>query len=79
MTNIIFSNGDLDPWHSGGVLYNITSSNKDIFTTLYIPLSAHHLDLRAPNAADPDVVTQARQVEANVIGGWIAEYYAISA
>ena len=57
MTNIIFSNGDLDPWHSGGVLYNITSSNKDIFTSLYIPMSAHHFDLRLPNALDPDVVT----------------------
>ena len=70
----MFSNGDLDPWHSGGVLYNTTSTNKDIYTALYIPMSAHHLDLRAPNAADPDVVTSARLVEANAIGGWISEY-----
>jgi len=48
-SNIIFSNGELDPWQAGGVLSKI---NDDI-VNIYIESSAHHLDLRLPNAADP--------------------------
>jgi len=32
------------------------------------------LDLRSPNAQDPDEVTQAREVEMAHIKSWIAEY-----
>lgn len=55
-SNIIFSNGDLDPWRAGGVLTNI---NPNIVVRL-IQGGAHHLDLREPNAADPADVTAAR-------------------
>lgn len=48
-SNIIFSNGDLDPWRAGGVL---TTINDDIVVRL-IKGGAHHLDLRSPNPADP--------------------------
>ena len=48
-SNIIFSNGDLDPWHAGGVLENSMVNN----VVIYIKNSAHHLDLRLPNVADP--------------------------
>lgn len=46
-TNIIFSNGDLDPWHAGGVLYHVNPSGGAV--SIYIEGSAHHLDLREPN------------------------------
>jgi hypothetical protein len=55
------------------VLYNVS----DDCLVYYITDSAHHLDLREPNAADPDSVTQARILETNAITGWIAEYDAI--
>lgn len=66
-SNIIFSNGDLDPWHAGGVLYNVTpQSNATI--SIYIENSAHHLDLRTPDAVnDPPSLTSARLIETQYI------------
>jgi len=66
-SNIIFSNGALDPWHGSGVKENIGSS---IFALL-IKDAAHHLDLRSPHPADPNSVIQARQTEMNIIRGWL--------
>ncbi len=65
-SNIIFSNGELDPWHAGGVLENVS----DQTISIYIENSAHHLDLRLPNEADPDSVKAARQLETV----WIAKF-----
>lgn len=47
-TNIVFFNGELDPWHGGGINTNITSGTTAIFTKL----AAHHYDLRDPNPND---------------------------
>ena len=55
-SNIIFSNGDIDPWRAGGVLTDI---NPNIVVRL-IKGGAHHLDLREPNQDDPEDVTNAR-------------------
>lgn len=56
-SNIIFSNGDLDPWRAGGVLEDL--GNKKI-TVRLIKGGAHHLDLKGDNAADPQDVLDAR-------------------
>lgn len=69
-SNIIFSNGELDPWHAGGVVEDVMENN----VVLMIPKSAHHLDLRTPNAADPPSVTQARDIETMHIKQWIEDY-----
>jgi len=58
-SNIVFSNGELDPWQAGGV----TEKINDQILALYIENSAHHLDLRLPNKADPQTVTDARKTE----------------
>ena len=70
LSNVIFSNGVLDPWKSGGVL---TAPNANV-VSLLIDEAAHHLDLRAPNAADPAPVTAARQTEMAAIASWINQY-----
>ncbi|XP_025411982.1 lysosomal Pro-X carboxypeptidase-like isoform X1 [Sipha flava] len=69
-SNIIFSNGLLDPWSSGGVLYNITKT----VTAVIIPESAHHLDLRAANVKDPESVVKARKFYKHRIKKWISHY-----
>ena len=35
--------------------------------------AAHHLDLRAPNAADPPDVLAARAAQARMVAKWVAE------
>lgn len=70
ITNIVFSNGLLDPWSGGGVL---RSSNENVKIVL-IPEGAHHLDLRASNPADPASVTRARAVHVQNIQKWLTEY-----
>lgn len=47
-SNIIFSNGEFDPWRAGGVNEYI---NLDIPVFL-ISNGAHHLDLRLPQPSD---------------------------
>lgn len=67
-SNIIFSNGLLDPWHAGGVLEDVNPSVKAIV----IAEGAHHLDLRGANANDPESVKAARLQEIELIQSWLA-------
>jgi len=69
-SNIIFSNGELDPWHAGGVLEDVMPDNH----VIWIKQSAHHLDLRLPNEADPLFVKNARKQEEKIIKKWIEDY-----
>ncbi|XP_035786025.1 lysosomal Pro-X carboxypeptidase-like [Anopheles albimanus] len=70
ITNIVFSNGLLDPWSGGGVL----RSSNDKIKIVLIPEGAHHIDLRAANANDPETVVLARQKHYQSMLEWIAEY-----
>ncbi|KAM8716190.1 hypothetical protein ACLKA7_003125 [Drosophila subpalustris] len=67
VSNIIFSNGLLDPWSGGGVLQ---APNNQVYVII-LPEGAHHLDLRSSNPSDPASVTDARRREAAIIEGWI--------
>ncbi|XP_043846796.1 lysosomal Pro-X carboxypeptidase [Dromiciops gliroides] len=69
-SNIIFSNGALDPWYAGGVNENIT----DTLVSIVIPDGAHHLDLRARNADDPESVLLARTMEVDYMKKWITQF-----
>lgn len=66
-SNIIFSNGGLDPWSAGGVTQNISDS----LVAIMIPDGAHHLDLRSRNPRDPKSVQQARLLEVHYMKQWI--------
>lgn len=61
-SNIIFSNGKLDPWARGGVLSDVGNCQ-----AIYMDKAAHHLDLRLPNAADPIEVIKGRETETTTI------------
>jgi len=83
-SNVIFSNGLLDPWSGAGVyddasvlrpgaytgpwLRNI-SSRRDV-AALILPLGAHHLDLMFSDDKDPPEAPYARAVEYAAIDRW---------
>ena len=68
-SNIVFSNGGLDPWRSGGVL----STPSDSLVAVQIPEGAHHLDLMFSNEKDPESVIKVRKIEEEHIVKWINE------
>eukprot|EP00825_Cyclidium_porcatum_P018766 TRINITY_DN2135_c0_g1_i3.p1 TRINITY_DN2135_c0_g1~~TRINITY_DN2135_c0_g1_i3.p1 ORF type:complete len:442 (+),score=68.37 TRINITY_DN2135_c0_g1_i3:540-1865(+) len=67
-SNIFFTNGMLDPWSAGGVY--LTNSSLNVGHIL-MPASAHHLDLRLPNAADPSYVVNGRAEVFQYIQLWL--------
>jgi lysosomal Pro-X carboxypeptidase len=75
VSNIIFSNGQLDPWSAGGVRVNLTTWDLTRTKALFIADAAHHLDLRLPNLADPASVTEARSFETDTIKLWISDWF----
>jgi len=72
-TNIVFSNGLLDPWSSGGVMRSSDTKNGPV--SLIIPEGAHHLDLRGSDPADPVSVIKVRKQERAYIRSWIEDYH----
>ncbi|XP_047310598.1 lysosomal Pro-X carboxypeptidase-like [Impatiens glandulifera] len=69
-TNIIFSNGLLDPWSGGSVLEDISES----IVALVTEKGAHHLDLRPATDEDPDWLVEQRETEIKLIKGWLDSY-----
>ncbi|KAL9351402.1 hypothetical protein Peur_054082 [Populus x canadensis] len=70
-SNIIFSNGLRDPCSSGGVLENISDSILAVYTTT----GAHCMDILPATIGDPDWVVLQRNIEIEIINGWILKYY----
>lgn len=69
-SNIIFSNGDRDPWSAGGV----TKSPGPSIHVVNIRGACHHEDLRSPGPADPPALREVRDLEARIIASWIDEF-----
>ncbi|KAI6219209.1 hypothetical protein M3Y95_01115200 [Aphelenchoides besseyi] len=83
-TNIILTNGNLDPWSAGaspnidgssGLHSNFASNSRrqDNIYVYNIQYGAHHLDLRAPNTCDPPTVTSARFQIVNILKCWTGQ------
>jgi lysosomal Pro-X carboxypeptidase len=70
-SNIIFSNGDLDPWSGTGVLESASES----VIALKVEGGAHHLDLMFATPLDPPGVVAAREVEKQHMNRWIRQFY----
>lgn len=70
-SNIVFSNGLMDPWSSGGVLSN---PSPKVYSVV-LPDGAHHYDLRAENAKDTATVRDVRKFHISKIRDWINSYY----
>ena len=68
-TNVVFSNGLLDPWSSAGLL----NSSHPSISIVIIPEGAHHLDLFFSNSLDPDSVRHARATEIDAIRSWLQQ------
>mmetsp|Transcript_28628 Transcript_28628/g.45936 ORF Transcript_28628/g.45936 Transcript_28628/m.45936 type:complete len:562 (-) Transcript_28628:158-1843(-) len=68
-SNIVWSNGDLDPWARLGV----TTSPSPSLRAVLVPGGAHHLDFMWSHPDDPAAVKKARKEERQLIAGWIAE------
>ena len=69
-SNIVFSNGDMDPWSGGSVLANESSS----LVAIVIPDAAHHLDLRPASNDDPTSLKAARALEMQYIRKWLNDW-----
>ena len=70
LTNAVFSNGLLDPWHGGGFLEGVGAKGREMPAVL-VPKGAHHLDLRASDPRDPPGTAEAREREAGYIKEWL--------
>jgi lysosomal Pro-X carboxypeptidase len=67
-TNIVFSNGLLDPWHSGGILHNVSATVRSYI----VPDGAHHLDLLFSTPQDSQYVQEVRSAERQHIREWLS-------
>jgi len=68
-SNIVWSQGEYDPWRGGG----LTEDLNDSLLAFVIPEAAHHLDLFFAHENDTDAVIAAREREVNEIHRWVAE------
>jgi lysosomal Pro-X carboxypeptidase len=68
-SNIVWSQGEYDPWRGGGV----QTSLSDSLVAFVIPEAAHHLDLFFSHPNDTQDVIAARRREVAEISRWINE------
>lgn len=69
MCVVFFSNGNLDPWMSGGVTRSLSES----LVAIMIDRGAHHLDLRYNSEFDPESVIKTRALEVSYFKQWIKQ------
>ncbi|RLN48790.1 hypothetical protein BBJ28_00008791, partial [Nothophytophthora sp. Chile5] len=70
-SNIVFSNGNYDPWSGTGVLQNYSDS----VVAVSVEGGAHHLDLMFSNELDTPSLKAARETEKQHLRKWAREFY----
>ncbi|CAL1374135.1 unnamed protein product [Linum trigynum] len=70
-SNIIFSNGLVDPYSSAGVLEDISES----LVALKTEKGSHCMDIVRWREDDPEWLVEMRLKEIEIISGWIMQYY----
>ncbi|CAJ0578616.1 unnamed protein product, partial [Mesorhabditis spiculigera] len=70
-SNIVFSNGFLDPWSGGG--WALKPKTEGSLVSLILLEGAHHYDLRGANEKDTDEVKKVREEEKKQIAKWISQ------
>eukprot|EP00397_Hematodinium_sp_SG-2012_P007353 GEMP01007398.1.p1 GENE.GEMP01007398.1~~GEMP01007398.1.p1 ORF type:complete len:527 (+),score=113.71 GEMP01007398.1:119-1699(+) len=73
-SNIFFSNGEYDPWITGGVNKLIPGGKAVDLIPFVIANNGHHADLMFAHELDTDGTLQARLLERALIKKWIAAY-----
>jgi lysosomal Pro-X carboxypeptidase len=71
LSNVVFSNGLLDPWSAGGVLS--TRGFAPSVAVVAIPNGAHHVDLMFSNEKDTADIKKARVEEVAHITKWVKQ------
>ncbi|OWM68946.1 hypothetical protein CDL15_Pgr025133 [Punica granatum] len=71
-SNIIFSNGLVDPYSNGGVLEDLSRTVRAVYTVH----GSHCLDLLPSVKGDPYWLVNQRKTEVGIIRRWINKYYA---
>jgi hypothetical protein len=72
-TNILFINGNIDPWHALSYTVDTTPGIK----TILINGTAHCADMNPPTARDPPGLAIAQQQTSQYIGQLLQEYYSL--
>uniref|UniRef100_W6NDI6 Peptidase S28 domain containing protein n=1 Tax=Haemonchus contortus TaxID=6289 RepID=W6NDI6_HAECO len=68
-SNIVFSNGFLDPWSGGG--WSMTPKIEGSLVSIILKEGAHHYDLRGTHPDDTEEVKNVREQEKAYIKKWI--------
>ena len=71
-SNIVFSNGRLDPWSGGG--WRDTNTREGSLVSIILEQGAHHYDLRGYHPDDTQEVRKVRKQEIEEIRQWIKEF-----
>ena len=87
-SNILFSNGLLDPWSAAGVVLNTTTTtyriqpgltwqkHKNGLASLLLEYGGHHVDLMfSDDQYDPPSFRAAREIERFYVSSWIQEFW----
>ena len=68
VTNIVFPNGSIDPWHALGILKDITSHLKAV----YITGTAHCANMYPSSKYDRKELIKAREKISDIVGEWLS-------